>query len=84
MNRIPHPVNLVSKFIIIIITNFTGKSGAENHWAAKHEMETRKMQIFCGAPTRMPAASRAAAAGGEIILTIDAICSSYQYNYYER
>ncbi len=84
MNRIPHPVNLVSKFIIIILTNFTGKSGAENQGAVKNEMETRKIQIFRGAPTRMPAASRAAAAGGEIILTINTICSSYQYNYYER
>ena len=37
MNRIPHPVNLVSKFIIIILTNFTGKSGAKNQGAAKEQ-----------------------------------------------
>ena len=84
MNRIPTPVNLVSKFIIIILTNLTGKSGAKNQGAAKEKMDIRKMQIFCGAPRQMPAASRAAAARGTIFLTINAICSSYQYNYYER
>ena len=83
MNRIPAPVNLVSKFIIIIVTNFTEKSGAENQGAAKEKMDIRKMQILCGAPRRMPAASCAAAARRIIILTINAICSSYQYNYYE-
>jgi len=44
MSRIPHPVNLVSKFIIIIITNFTGKSGAKNHGAAQEKMEIREMK----------------------------------------
>ena len=84
MNRIPNPVNLVSKFIIIILTNFTGKSGAENQGAAKDKMEIRKMQIFRGAPPQVPAASQSRSGGREIILTINAICSSYQYNYYER
>jgi hypothetical protein len=46
MNRFPNPVNLVSKFIIIILTNFTGKSGAKNQGAAKEKMDIRKMQIF--------------------------------------
>lgn len=84
MNRIPHPVNLVSKFIIIILTNFTGKSGAKNQGAAKDKMEIRKMKLFRSGPPRVPAASGAAGAEEEIILTIDAICSNYQYNYYER
>ena len=53
MNRIPTPVNLVSKFIIIILTNFTGKSGAKNQGAAKEKMEIRKMQIFRGAPPQV-------------------------------
>ena len=52
MNRIPAPVNLVSKFIIIIITNFTGKSGAKNQGAAKGKREIRKMQIFRSEPTQ--------------------------------
>ena len=43
-------------------------------------MDIRKMQIFRSAPHQVPA-SRAAAARGTIILTINAICSSYQYNY---
>ena len=84
MSRVPAPVNLVSKFIIIILTNFTGKSGAKNRGAAEEKMDIRDMQIFRSATPRMPAASRAAAGGGEIILTINTICSSYQYNYYER
>jgi hypothetical protein len=46
-------------------------------------MDIRKMPIVRSATPRMPAASQAAAAGGKIILTINAICSSYQYNYYE-
>jgi len=46
MNRIPAPVNLVSKFIINILTNFTGKSGAKNQGAAQEEMNIQEMQIF--------------------------------------
>jgi hypothetical protein len=66
MNRIPAPVNLVSKLIIIILTNFTGKSGAKNQWAAQDKLEIRKIMICRRAPTRMPAASRAAAAEGKL------------------
>ena len=50
MNRIQSPVNLVSKFIIIILTNFTGKSGAEIRGAAKERMNLWKMQIFRSRP----------------------------------
>ena len=46
MNRIPNPVNLVSKFIIIILTNLTGKSGAKNQGAAKEKMDLRKIKVF--------------------------------------
>ncbi len=53
MNRIPDPVNLVSKFIIIILTNFTGKSGAENQGAAKDKMEIRKMKLFRSRPPQV-------------------------------
>jgi hypothetical protein len=53
MNRIPHPVNLVSKLIIIILTNFTGKSGAENQGAAKDKMEIRKMKLFRRGPPQV-------------------------------
>lgn len=53
MNRIPNPVNLVSKFIIIIVTNFTGKSGAKNQAAAKEKMTSGKMQIFHSAPPQV-------------------------------
>ena len=53
MNRIPHPVNLVSKFIIIILTNFTGKSGAQKSGGSQEKMEIRKMQIFRGAPPQV-------------------------------
>jgi len=53
MSRIPIPVNLVSKFIIIILTNFTGKSGAKNQGVAKKKMAIRKMQIFRNGPTQV-------------------------------
>lgn len=53
MSRITHRVNLVSKFIIIILTNFTGKSGATNQGAAKDKMEIRKMQIFRRGPPQV-------------------------------
>jgi len=51
MSRIPHSVNLVSKFIIIIITNFTGKSGGKNQGAAQEKMEILEMKIFLSEPT---------------------------------
>ena len=64
MSRIPHPVNLVSKFIIIILTNFTGKSGAQNHGAAQEKMKIRKMKIFLNKPT--PVTGGLKSRGGEI------------------
>jgi hypothetical protein len=53
MNRIPNPVNLVSKFIISILTNFTGKSGAKNQRQLKEKMNLRKMKIFRAAIPRV-------------------------------
>jgi hypothetical protein len=83
MSRIPHPVNLVSKFIIIILTNFTGKSGAINQGAAKNEMKIRKMKIFRCGPAPVTGGLKSRSSAQRNALTINAICSSYQYNYYE-
>ena len=72
MNGIPHPVNLVSKVIIIILTNFRGKSGALNQGSKERTLK------FAAAVTGDAGGNpKSCGHGREIFLTIGYISSSY-------
>jgi hypothetical protein len=51
--------------IIIILTNFTGKSGAKNQGAAKDKVDIRKIQIFPNAPPQVTGDPKSRGGGKE-------------------
>jgi hypothetical protein len=79
MNRIPNPVNLVSKFIIIIVTNLRGKSGGESYGGNQRDNGAPKTCGFALIVNAKAGKRRESRSDGEKnFLTIDYISSSYQ------